>query len=275
MSYFYNFLKKHLKDNLRLIVHNIHPFLNVTSIRFLLTYGYRSPFVAIGETNSYGIAPWWITIDLADADFNVDLRKQQRLPFEDNSRSVCYCAHIVEHLDDDTLAHCFKETYRILKPGGIFRIEAPDCDRLLDAFERRDLKMFQPFIAETEQGSTTFDQKYYDAFLGLLSCYIVDNKHRGVSADMALIDEKFSTRRTNEEFVQWALSLQTNSQRRSGGHINYINHSKLDNMLQEAGFYRVYHRQNRESLIKKYQLVGIERSHRAFYSLYIEAVKSP
>ncbi len=48
------------------------------------------------------------------------------LPEEKNSCDGVYCSHILEHLAYNDFLKALKNTYQILKPGGIFRAVVPD-----------------------------------------------------------------------------------------------------------------------------------------------------
>lgn len=48
------------------------------------------------------------------------------LPIPDNSACGVYCSHVLEHLARDELAPALRNTLRMLKPGGIFRLVVPD-----------------------------------------------------------------------------------------------------------------------------------------------------
>jgi len=47
----------------------------------------------------------------------------QKIPFPDNHFDVIFCNHILEHVDDHTIA--LKELYRVLKNGGWGIIQSP------------------------------------------------------------------------------------------------------------------------------------------------------
>lgn len=48
------------------------------------------------------------------------------LPVADNSASAVYASHVLEHLAYDDFGTALRNTYRILKPGGVFRFIVPD-----------------------------------------------------------------------------------------------------------------------------------------------------
>jgi SAM-dependent methyltransferase len=48
------------------------------------------------------------------------------LPFKDNSINKIQSQDVFEHLEYDKLPHVFNEIYRVLSPGGVFRLSLPD-----------------------------------------------------------------------------------------------------------------------------------------------------
>jgi len=53
-----------------------------------------------------------------------------RIPFPDKSVDVVYSAHMIEHLDRQAARRFLREVRRVLRPGGIVRIAAPDLSLL-------------------------------------------------------------------------------------------------------------------------------------------------
>ena len=68
----------------------------------------------------------WLNIDSSfQADITLDVREP--LPFLENSCSIIYSEHLLEHLDYPGQASSFlKECYRVLEPGGLFSVAVPD-----------------------------------------------------------------------------------------------------------------------------------------------------
>lgn len=58
-----------------------------------------------------------------------DIRKD-KLPYLDNSVDGIYCSHVIEHIEASYIEKFFKESYRVLKPGSIFRVACPDIKYL-------------------------------------------------------------------------------------------------------------------------------------------------
>ena len=65
------------------------------------------------------------------------------LPENANSCNGIYCSHVLEHLSYNDFKTALKNTYDILKPGGIFRLVVPDL-----------LTLAQKYIADQSSSAT-------------------------------------------------------------------------------------------------------------------------
>lgn len=87
----------------------------------------------------------WINVDAnmftAKCDVWSDLRRS--LPFRDNTLDGVYSHHVVEHLPD--LEQHFREVYRCLKSGGIYRVGGPNGDAAIAKFVEGDVHWFGDF----------------------------------------------------------------------------------------------------------------------------------
>jgi len=75
--------------------------------------------------------PDWINIDIFSSGPDViahDLRKG--IPLPDCSCEVVYHSHMIEHFRRDDAILFIKECFRVLKPGGIIRVAAPDSEAI-------------------------------------------------------------------------------------------------------------------------------------------------
>ena len=50
------------------------------------------------------------------------------IPFADDIVDNIYCSHVMEHLENKHVGKLFNESYRVLKPKGVFRVVVPDAD---------------------------------------------------------------------------------------------------------------------------------------------------
>ncbi|MCR4922701.1 MAG: methyltransferase domain-containing protein [Lachnospiraceae bacterium] len=52
----------------------------------------------------------------------------KKLPFSDNEVDAIYSSHMIEHFTSDQAHSWLKECHRVLKPGGVIRLVAPDLE---------------------------------------------------------------------------------------------------------------------------------------------------
>jgi SAM-dependent methyltransferase len=94
----------------------------------------------------------WINVDAnmfsAKCDVWADLRN--KLPFKDGTVDVIYSHHVVEHLPDTSLVFHFKEIFRCLKPGGVFRVAGPSGDGAIKKFQEGNSDWFSDFPDKRE-----------------------------------------------------------------------------------------------------------------------------
>jgi predicted SAM-dependent methyltransferase len=76
----------------------------------------------------------WTTIDIYETcDLCLDLSLP--LPFPDNCITQIYSSHFLEHFSfPDPMTGLLAESYRILKPGGIFSVAVPNARIYLNAY---------------------------------------------------------------------------------------------------------------------------------------------
>ena len=247
-------------------------------LRKAFTKNYSSGKVALGEKHSYLRAdPSWIILDFEDADFNIDFSSEVPFPFEPETQDIIYSCHCIEHIPNTAILYWLRESYRILKPGGHIRLEAPDAEKIITAYKENDQKFLNFFTDRNRLNlveKRNFPEVYAEehvALLGFLSCY-VDNGHVPVLTNKAEVDSKLQSLNL-EDFCQWTVSLQTDEQIASRGHSNPIYFDKIRKLLEETGFRDVKRMGNRETEIPNVNLSGIERRGRSFYSIYVEAKK--
>jgi SAM-dependent methyltransferase len=58
----------------------------------------------------------------------------RRIPTPSASIDYVYCSHALEHLARDDLKSALRETFRILKPGGVFRGVMPNLAHEVDTY---------------------------------------------------------------------------------------------------------------------------------------------
>ncbi|NWF35548.1 methyltransferase domain-containing protein [Mariprofundus sp. KV] len=84
--------------------------------------------------------PGWTHMDCFFAD-HVDLvfDLRRRLPFENQSIARCYSEHFMEHLLPVEAKQHLSDVYRVLKPGGVYRVVVPDTGKFMRKYAEGDV----------------------------------------------------------------------------------------------------------------------------------------
>jgi len=78
----------------------------------------------------------WLNSDLEPGSSNcIFLDATKTFPFPDASLDYVFCEHFVEHISLEGAAVCFREVFRCLKHGGVFRIATPNLKMYTDLFQ--------------------------------------------------------------------------------------------------------------------------------------------
>lgn len=70
--------------------------------------------------------PGFVHVDAQAAPHVGIVGPVERLPMDDNSASLIYASHVLEHFGRYAYKAVLKEWFRVLKPGGVLRIAVPD-----------------------------------------------------------------------------------------------------------------------------------------------------
>ena len=62
---------------------------------------------------------------------------RQPLPFPEDTFDSAYALHIIEHLTPEEGGEFVAEVFRVLRPGGIFRVSTPDLEGIVRAYLER------------------------------------------------------------------------------------------------------------------------------------------
>ncbi|MGV3660331.1 MAG: class I SAM-dependent methyltransferase [Prosthecobacter sp.] len=125
------------------------PLMRLNSLIYKI---FRAPVSGASENVRVQLGPGqrhylegWINVDAnmftARCDVWADI--SERLPFRDASVDAIYSHHVIEHLPD--LVVHFKELFRILKPGGVFRVGGPNGDAAMREYLAGNKAWFSDF----------------------------------------------------------------------------------------------------------------------------------
>jgi SAM-dependent methyltransferase len=84
-------------------------------------------------TRILGEPSWKFSKVVAEKDIRF-ASATRRIPCADNSAEVIYSSHMIEHLDCGEAQDFLREAKRVLQPGGIIRLAAPDLGRLVENY---------------------------------------------------------------------------------------------------------------------------------------------
>lgn len=236
-------------------------------------------YINIGAGKFYH--PYWHNVDTpndyyADCQkgrlhIHYDLTSNQPLPFDDATIKVAYTSHVIEHINNDHVEYLFREVYRCLQPGGVFRITCPDMDLEYDAFIRGDKDFW---CAPNAYGdfSANIEQRFLDHFATALTIAHPDKKFPKLSDDS--IRDIFAKMSKEAAFDFIINKLPPNlTKSYPGDHINWFNYDKISAMLKSANFQNVYESRYSQSkciLLRNTQLFD---STCPWLSLYVECYK--
>ncbi|MDK9700371.1 MAG: methyltransferase domain-containing protein, partial [bacterium] len=225
--------------------------------------------------------PYWHNLDHPTAfegfarnqrdniDIAHDLMSGKPIPVADNSLSIAYCSHVIEHLPDEHVAFLFAEVFRILAPGGHFRIVAPDMHVYYEAYQRGD----KYYLLDTFKfhNASTVEQSLLEKFATSLTLNHPDN--RGKKFTDQAIAEIFRTMSEEEAYEyfckQVSMAVQYDY---PADHINWFTVPKLLRMLSVAGFTDIW-----ESRLGQSHCPELRETHLfdpyPFESLFVECRK--
>ena len=177
--------------------------------RHRLAYVVMQPLLARGGWKTLHVAPepsiqkWlrsvsadYLSIDLERPDVmrRMDLTDLQ-LP--DQSRTLVWCSHVLEHVPDD--AKALREMYRVLAPGGVALLQVPIEGE--ETFE-------DPTVTTPEQRLAAFHQEdhvrqYGADFVGRVRAagFEVETKRAGDLPQSAVRRHALSYRMSNEIYI--------------------------------------------------------------------------
>ena len=208
--------------------------------------GFNHPF----WTNIDNISEWYVAnTDNTKKGIPYDLLSLSPIPINSNSAEIVYTSHTIEHITDKATQFVFGEVYRILKNNGVFRITTPNIEMAYRAFQENDLQYFQQFITPQSKIIDGVEVINYERkpsieqsfLIHHATCLSTVNKFGNKKFTDNEIQKKFS-----EEDLETALNYFTSfctlkiQKKYPGNHINWWNKEKIFDMLNKAGFTKVF-----------------------------------
>lgn len=109
----------------------------------------EEPKLQIGFGNN-SLAGWLNTgISYMESKHGAYMDAGQPFPLPDASFNYVYSEHLFEHLTYPQARNMLKESYRVLKPGGVIRIATPNLRFLLGLYQDPEKPLHKEYIAYT------------------------------------------------------------------------------------------------------------------------------
>lgn len=129
-------------SEIRMSFVRLYSLLPIHALKIKRLHSRKEPLNLIfgcGDTSYKG----WVGVDCFFAD-NVDvvLDLRRKLPFKTGSVDLCYSEHFLEHLWQKEVMNHLSEVFRILKPGGRYRLVVPAAFRFIEKYKANDADFF-------------------------------------------------------------------------------------------------------------------------------------
>ena len=184
-------------------------------------------------------------------DINWDLMSLTPLPIESNTAEIVFTSHVIEHVTNQAVQNMFTEVFRILKPGGYFRVTTPNIELDIRAYRDNDRHFF--FWADNYSLPESMRKLKYRYPLNKASIQQLFLAHFATAASIIPIDgceqridddelDRIFREMTDEEALDYCIGRIPPETNRDapGNHMNWFNKDKLFRMLEVAGFKEVY-----------------------------------
>ena len=91
--------------------------------------------------------PGWLNTDISlRSVYGVYLDAGKSFPLPDASFEYVYSEHLFEHLTYQQAQNMLKESYRVLKPGGVMRVATPDLRFLLGLYQEPEKPLHKEYM---------------------------------------------------------------------------------------------------------------------------------
>jgi len=229
--------------------------------------------------------PMWTNVDMPNEFYKKTQRKNihiyhnlcssQPLPFNNESVSIFYSSHTIEHLPDHSVTKLFSEVYRCLKPNGLFRLTCPNMEIQYRAYQNNDI-FFWPQPSPWSTKLVAVEDRFLEHFATALTKYhSLDKSHHQTTyvSPLELIN-LFNTMTMEAFFKEITLRIPPDSNSwLPEGHCNWFTTSKATSLLKEAGFSNSYISAYGQSADPRLRNVFLFDSTCPELSLYVECTK--
>ena len=202
-------------------------------------------------TNVDHKSDWYKKSQGKSVGINWDLLSLTPIEVQSNSAEVVYSSHTVEHITDETALNMFKESHRILKKNGIFRLTMPDIDLHFRAYKEDDRhffywidrysqsKKYEKIKLNMSLHKASIQQIFLWSFASSASKLHTDGSPERINDNE--LDSIFREKQYEDALDHCTSKCSLDVQMKyPGNHINWWNKEKTFRMLRLAGFENIY-----------------------------------
>lgn len=118
-----------------------------TTKRYLESHPVKRLHIGCGWNHVDG----WLNADKFAANADTYLNAYKPFPFASNTFDKAFTEHMIEHLEVDKVRQFLQEIFRVLKPGGAFRVTCPDLELYANKYVQGDDEFFSK-VAQCVEG---------------------------------------------------------------------------------------------------------------------------
>ena len=212
-------------------------------------------------------------------DYEFDLYKQQPINIDDGTYEIAYASHIVEHAYDEDNKYFFKEVYRILRKGGIFRVTAPNIDLGLRAARNKDYSFYGQYYFQKgghfrEQVLGKIERRKPIEWFVLENCSLLVNSENSTFLEPSQCADFLWSNKDIYKTLNKASSLSDRSlNEKLAVHVNWFNPEKICRMLKGAGFSKILISSYGQSISPILRDIRYFDNTNPLVSWYVDAIK--
>lgn len=218
--------------------------------------------------------PAWTNIDHFSERYkqnvthlDIDLFKCEDWPIDDTSAFAVYSSHTVEHISMPASVKMFEEAYRVLRPGGFFRVTTPNAPLFWDSSLKNDKSVWYYLYR---------NQEYVDRYT--IKELLIDYFASQVNLDKVLMKQVCDDPRSEgsmEDVLDFFISFCTVELQAKypEGHMNWWSAEKMMALMKKVGFKEMYVSQFGQSKCPVMKNTTFFDNTHPEISLYVEAKK--
>lgn len=196
----------------------------------------------------------FISIDLCSPNL--------KIPENNDSVSLIFCSHVIEHLEDNSVKKFLKECYRIMKPNSVMRIVIPNTSS--------DFKILE-LISKQKKIKNSYKAKFASDIANHINSN-VKNKLDKNEIQSLIYKSKFDPHHFFLKAIKKGVSQKFNS-KEPGFHISFWDYKKLYKLSKEIGFKFCLPMYQTSTLARPFSNLHVFSNTEPQLSLYIELVK--